>query len=203
MKALKEFWNIRINGLWNVGIFSVDWLKQYVFKAEEIMLEVGITAHLPQRFTADNVTLMPVSGNLMLIPADFDDATLIRVEEIAYQLLDILPHTPVSAVGFNFGYEIDESSITDMLPLLLKDQFSAQDLIVSSRTFSWSFDRTDHDLNLAFTIKNNAPRVTFNYHKSVPNGDAAKHFIKDRIIDYRNFSLMIMKEVFSAAKDGG
>lgn len=203
MKELRDNWNLRINGFWNVGIFSIGWLGKHIFDSNEIMLDVGLAARLPQRFTADNVTLIPSNNNLILVPSDFENTTLVHMEEMAYKLLNILMHTPISAVGFNFGYELDDSDpdILDMLPLLLKDKFSAKDLIVSSRTFSWSFDRGDHILNLSCIINNNSPHITLNFHKDVKDANTAKNFIKDKIILFKEYSSTIIKDIFMSTID--
>ncbi len=139
LEAVRDHWTIVILGKWNTAIFSPEWLAQNVFQTQEIGLEFGMVPGMPRRITANKVTLIPTQSSLILAPADLDDSTLLRMEQIACTILDLLTHTPVTNVGINFGYRIAPAlpELLRQFPSAHGELFASQQLIIQSREFMW------------------------------------------------------------------
>lgn len=138
MKAIRDAWNVVLAGNWNLAIFSPNWLSKNLFGSESITIEFPLVPGLPPRFTAEGVTVLPSTDCVMLAPKTLTDDALKRTEGMACKLLNLLPHTPISALGVNFGFLEKEPSEELLQHFVDRDETSLADagFEILIRTFS-------------------------------------------------------------------
>lgn len=88
----------------NPTIFTPDWCaKQHLIPVESIKRGSIISPALCQLVT-DEVQLVIVPDRIQLLPLVAEDQQGEVVARILGGIVDLLPHTPYSAAGMNFGY---------------------------------------------------------------------------------------------------
>lgn len=198
VEAIRENWTIVITGRWNVAIFNPAWLGKNVFQSDEIMLEVGIEPGLPRRLTGDNVVVIPTNSRLMLAPSDLEEGTLLRMEQVAYKILSLLQHTPVNALGINYGYKISPltQELRDKLPVLLSTELGREGLVMRSREYKWTVQYENRTLNINCKSDGDEANILFNFHLDVTDTEVAAENINGKIIPYRDKTRSILEQVF-------
>lgn len=96
--------NVIILGGWNLNIFTPKWIANKLLKEEKVQIEFAINKSAPTRFTGSGIRVIPMFDRLMIMPVNNEDATLEKIKEVVIELMTLLPHTPVSAFGINFGF---------------------------------------------------------------------------------------------------
>jgi hypothetical protein len=199
-RPIKEEWTIVILGAWNVSIFNPDWLAANIF-SRELTIEFGLdplNPAMPRRFTADDVTIISTSSKLIIAPSNLEEATLLKAEQMACKILELLNHTPVTAIGINFGYQVKPllDEFNGQYPTIRSDKFTEQSLIVQSRLFKWTISDRGQIINLSCNINDEEARLKFNFHNTVTNTVMAKSNIAGKFIVYRDKAKGILKQVF-------
>lgn len=198
IEPLKENWTIVILGTWNTAIFNPGWLTAHVFQAKETSIDIGIQPGLPRRITGDNVVLIPTNARLMLAPKDLEDATLVRMEEMACEILRLLPHTPVNSVGINFGYKVSPMSeeLRNMIPDILSTQLASEGLVIRSREYKWACQYEKPTLNISFKADDEEAIISYNFHLDVKDSNEAAEYIGGKVICFREKTKEVLQNVF-------
>lgn len=200
-EPLKDDLTIVVIGNWNVSIFSPKWVGESIFDRSEITLDVGIDPGLPRKLTVENVVVIPMSSRLMVTLSNIDDTTLKGMENAVCKILTLLIHTPVSAVGINFGYKVKPlpDNYNSIFPVLLANKLASEDLIVKSREIKWTVDyekQKNRRLNISNQIDEDEAIVKFNFHSDIKNAEEAIKSIQDKVVIYRDKTLSILDKVF-------
>lgn len=199
-EALRENFTIVVVGRWNVSIFSPGWVGKNIFDKKAITLEVGIEPELPRRLAVDDVVVIPQSSRLMVASNIINDTTLKRMEDAVCKMLELLSHTPVSAVGVNFGYRV--KPLTDSfsnIPAPLAEKLASAGLAIESHEIKWTvgYERERRTiLNLLVQIDKDEAIIKFNFHSDAENTGKAIESIKDKVIVYRDKALSVLDSVF-------
>lgn len=165
-----------IVGGWNRYIFTQDWVKRYLFPAEEekftieMVIDQGFNAQfVSPRILSKGVEILFQENRLNFIPIENKNENCDRIQELALQLADYLPHTPVTAYGVNFLF-IESHISEDLLNLihprdlaeiqrcgasLTNEQYTRQ-LVLDGRTLNINIrledEKATFDLNFHFNI---------------------------------------------------
>ncbi len=178
MKLDKPSNALVIVGGWNRHIFTQDWVKRYLFPAEEekftieMLITQGFNAQfVSPRILSKEVKILFQENRLNFIPVENKNENFDRIQELALQLADYLPHTPVTAYGINFLFSEDQVG-EDLLNFIRPkdsaeiEQFGAsctneqytRRLLLNGRTFNIIIgiegERVTFDLNFHFNIQN-------------------------------------------------
>lgn len=200
-EALRDNFTIVVVGNWNVSIFSPEWVGKNIFDRKSITLEVGIEPELPRRLTVDDVVVIPQSSRLMVTLSKIDDITLKRMEDAVCKILQLLSHTPVSAVGVNFGYRVRPvtENFCANIPVLLAEKLASEGLAIESYETKWTvgYERERKAvLNLSVEMAKDEAALKFNFHSNTKNTGEAIESIKDKVILYRDKALRVLDKVF-------
>ena len=115
-----------IVGGWNSRIFTPPWIKKYLFPEEQEDFTIEMPAPFSSGFNAQfisprisskEVRILLQENRLSFSPVENKVEHFDRIEELATQLADYLPHTPVTAYGVNFLFT-DESFSEDLVNLI-------------------------------------------------------------------------------------
>ncbi|MEW6411407.1 MAG: hypothetical protein AB1483_02915 [Candidatus Zixiibacteriota bacterium] len=197
VEANLDNFTIVILGKWNVAIFNPRWLSEHVFDKPEINVEFPVQPSAPFRITGDGVRIIPHSDRLILGATSDSDSNLEQMEGVACKLLSVLPHTPVSKIGINFGYESDREPerLLGLLSTLESNQLAGSGLKITGRVFGWSFECEDRILNLKCEL-NDHVAIDFNFHSDIKDSQEAKARIEGKVIQLKNKSRTFIREVF-------
>src|SRR5260221_5274192 len=171
MDFLKENTSLVIVGIWNPAILNPAWLVRHAFALPvgedlPVQIEVAVPALLTPRFTMNGVLIAPSRNNIVLQPVVPITANkLDLVERLAINILTNLPHTPVSAFGYNFEFR-DAAPSAEQLELFAHVQdLAALDFAFDTRetcvVSTLAFQA--RELNLSRSHSNGALNLTFKF----------------------------------------
>lgn len=188
-----------IIGAWNRAIFSQDWvMKNLLPDAKNVKIEYPINGIGSLRFSTEDISFFIFGERLIFKALNSKEQTYRTIISIARQLLRLLSHTPISALGINFVYKTDSLSIfnsfddTKYLVDFIGREINSQEL---TRSFSLDDVLT---LNLKMQSNDKQSIIDFNYNYSVNTPlDAINVFgdSDDIIIEKSQFSNDIMSNL--------
>jgi hypothetical protein len=197
-KDAKE-WTIVILGNWNRAIFNPMWLKDNdVFHEESLKLEFSTTLGMV-KMTGDSVMLIPTNDSLVVAPTEVTDENLKRVEEVAVKLLEKLPHTPISKVGINLGFNVTDcdAKLLSHFPNPDNGKFIDYGLTPKNQIYQWSFDFEGLTLTIFFTLlSGNMLNVKFNYESVTPTSSKAIDAIRGNISQHFEKTKSLLKTIY-------
>lgn len=169
--------NLVIVGAWNPAILTPNWLRQHfreLLPGDEYQAEFIAAPSMALRITMNNIQIDPTNGRLVLACAIEDREKFNSLHVLAEAISERLPHTPVSAVGFNFTFVADKDR------RLVVDQFlneEGQNRFYSEiglqtrigRVVTHSFALAESTLNLAYEYKPEDTKLRFNFHYNAIN----------------------------------
>lgn len=201
MKPRAADWTIVIAGSWNLAILNPQWVATHLFETKDVALEVMIGEGLPRlRMLKGNVSFIPNVDKVILASSSPSDETVQAAEQIARKLLELLPVTPVSAVGINFGYDEDElpPSVLALFELSDAALLAEAELSIKSSTIARSIAREDSMLNYRISIDDNsAAHIHLNFHQDIRAGEQALQAVTGKAVQYKTFGEKLLSEVYS------
>jgi hypothetical protein len=158
-------------GDFNAAIFQLGWVGTHLFgmpegaeiQAQEVVIQADVG--LLQLLFLEGVALNVTPTRIELFAVDSQPATLSKVEEVLGRIVEVLPHTPIRAIGCNFQYTDAEPDPTVM------DLFDTPEAIeaeyrVTARQASVQVELDNSILNFTRASSGNAVRFIFNYHRA-------------------------------------
>lgn len=189
-------------GNFNPAIFSQNWIATNVFgipegaemSVLEVIMEVERLASVRLSFIND--VALNVSPNRMdLFAASAETPSLCAVESALRRVFELLPHTPIHAIGCNFRWTDSEpeTSITDLFdtPEGLEGQYE-----VISRQASIQLSLEQSILNLTRASLENEIQFNFNYHRNFDGIENCIDTVEGMIINNLQHSTEIMKNIY-------
>lgn len=175
-------WSIVLVGHWNRMIFTPQWVGQQLFDQDEVMTRVPFGPDMPIFYLTDEIELGVASGRLFVKPRKLVRGAMQAVESMACGVLDRLPHTPVTGVGVNYGF--DEAQAPDTVNRLftMADRVEIDSLgwEVPSISIKRTLVKDDQLLNLTFLRSNETTSIEANFHADVGSAEAARQAICGR-----------------------
>lgn len=157
-----------ILGAWNHAIFSQDWVMRNLLSDEQnVRIEYPVNMIGSLKYTTDNLSFFIIGERLVLRALNENEQTYQSVVMLARQILRLLSHTPISAMGINFVFkttiELNLFDLKDTKPLvsLIGHEINTQELI---RSFDLGNSQM---LNLKIRNENSTLMFDFNYNYSV------------------------------------
>jgi hypothetical protein len=168
-------------GAWNPAIFRPAWIARYVFDVP-VGAEVTVAAVQQQSDGEQKIVIYMngvgfsfLSNRLELFAAGDNRSAFNAVENAIAKIVELLPHTPMSAYGINFSF-IDGSGSPDVVNKIksydgLEERFDIVREIITS-----TID-LEPKVQLSIQRKRDSSSVAFdfNFHRS---GVEAKSFIE-------------------------
>jgi len=195
----KEGYNIVIVGGWNKSIFTPQWVSSKLFKKSGILYEFPLNINAPPRYTDNEVRLFIETNKIILSALVPSDENLNKIEQLAINVVELLPHTPVISFGINFGFveDIEKSSILNNFNI----NDNADITEIMGEIIETNITRTIKIENvlLNFNIIKNQQKISidFNIHFTINEAlDVKNIFIKKSFIKYKNEILSILKNLY-------
>ncbi|GEM_PF-1580098 len=193
-KPLPEESNLVAIGAWNPAIIQPVWLRRQfpeIITEENVAVQVvsnGAVSSLRMEFT--KFFLDPSGGRLIFIPKDFEDATLKVVSDLASGINDRLSHTPVSAAGCNFAFQLEKGETFTLDDVEREESIQklyhglSSECTLVGRGVRHTFSGADCTVNVSYDYSDMGKiiRINFDYqHKPsmTPLKTAAEKFINN------------------------
>ena len=199
--------SIVILGTWNARIFSPQWLKKNGISTDESMtIEAGLDVPgLPLRFTFDNVVLNVSSLSLVLNVKEATPESIGRIQKIAVNILKLLPHTPIKAVGINFQFIESEPDYDNIKIFDLSDSGEMSDNGLKINRTSIKREILCDLGTLNFTISMDADSnilYNFNFHKETKDFETSCAVFDDDVLIFFEKSKQILSDVYKYNIEG-
>ena len=212
MKLDKPSNTLVIVGGWNRHIFTQDWIKRYLFPGEQeeftidMLVAQGFNSQfVSPRISSKEVEILFQESRLNFNPVENKNENFDRIQEIALQLADYLPHTPVTAYGVNFLLTEDEVN-GDLINLIRPKDLERIEQFGGSLT---SEQYTRHLVlnarNLNITIRIEDEKVTFdlNFHFNIRNLVGFKAGISETsILELKEEAIQFITQIYSLELEG-
>lgn len=214
MKLDQSSSGLVIVGGWNSHIFNPNWIKRYLFPAEDEQLTVDIQAQFPQgfspqfvspRISSKKVRILLQGNKLHFIPIENKDENLDLIQGLALQLADYLPHTPVSGYGVNFLFlenRVSEDLINLMRPRDSEEieQFSGP---LTGEEYTRRSELNERTLNFTVGLENEKVTFKFNFHFKIDNLAAFKGKISEiSILELKQEAVKFLAEIYDMELEG-
>jgi len=170
--------NCIIVGAWNTAILNPNWIaKEILILGEGEQISVEYSADIPIRFRIKikDLYFIPNNDRLIINPSVLDNKLFELVNQSSLELYNKLPYTPITAIGHNFVYELDDDE--NFYPQIDFSVAKNRELYKTFHASPGSQSILRHSLlleqdkfvilNLAFKQENGRKILDMNYHYQV------------------------------------
>jgi hypothetical protein len=195
MTPKEHSWTIVVVGHWNRMIFTPHWVGRKIFEVEHIQTLISPNLSAPVIYRNDDVALSIRSGRVVVEVTRFADDSVQTAETMMCKVLSELSQTPVSAIGINFGFIIDEQNAR----LLDLFRFSDEADIpwnTEMKKITREFVKDDVILNLSFSLADQNLEIDANFHKNVKDATEALHAIRGNILARKTQLLQLLEGTY-------
>lgn len=184
---IKENPTIVIAGAWNLNILTPQWYaKEFPELAiqKEIPAEVQIGTGI-LKFSIDNkIKINPNPDKLIFYSEIAERSNYELVEKFAMDTVSKLPHTPITAVGHNIAYFLDEGgfSLFNEDSLSNYEEYYKKELSITAFNTQQILHKLSYEnylLNLTYNINRQKNFVSLNYHYNVTDISRIAEFISE------------------------
>jgi hypothetical protein len=201
MKPKLDTWTIVIVGAWNVHVFSPEWVGKQLLDGKPMTIEVPVgPSGVKVRYSAEGLNLVPSGDRLIVGVQKADEHLIERAETAARNVLRLLPHTPVTAFGVNFGFHHAEPS--DQLLGLFKlndlDALSAFGCTIKRSNVVRSLEIAGAVVNGTHSLDSDGHAETdLNFHHDVPSADFAEKQLEGRARKCLDLARKLLTSVYN------
>jgi hypothetical protein len=162
---MKEIFSINIIclGNWNKKIFTPAWVATNLFKLKENKIEAVFNPNeLDMGFKMKDIALFPKDTSVEIKLEQINDETKILSGQLLNQLLNLLPHTPIHAIGINIRYRIKKDEELPLVKKLENIKCGLDDF--NTNQIKFSKNNSEYQLNVIVDFKEFEYFVNFNFH---------------------------------------
>lgn len=199
-----DAFNIIALGAWNPAIFSPVWVKEHLAndQAAEVVMAFPLSANdNPPRITVDGIYIYPSPRVLMFDCVTYDVPSIDSCAGKIGRIAELLPHTPVSALGINFRFwgSVDDSAVLgELFTFADAARINADSYKASSASIKRSFGIDESTtLNLNIEASSSDLKIEFNFHSNIQHiSDFSVQATADRIRSLRTSAVHFLKDVY-------
>lgn len=199
-----DAFNVVAVGAWNPAIFSPEWAKEHLAddKARDVIMAIPMPlGNLPPRLTIDGVNLYPSPGVLAADCVEYSDASIDGCGEKIKKISDLLPHTPIKAVGINFRFwgDVGDSDILSELFAFSDAGRIPATYVANGALIKRAFRLPEESiLNVTIDTFSERLQVEFNFHSDVKTMAAvAAMTTAHKIRSARDHAIRFMRDVYA------
>ena len=212
MKLDKPSNALVIVGGWNSYIFTPDWIKRYLFPEEQekftvdMIVSRGFNAQsISPRILSKEVEILLQENRLNFSPVENKNENFDRIQDLALQLADYLPHTPVTAYGVNFLFT--EKTVNDDLINLIrpKDLEKIENFggSLTSEQYVRRLMLNGQVLNITIKLEGGNISFDLNFHFNIRNLVEFKAGISETsILELKQEAIQFITEIYSLELEG-
>jgi len=192
--------SIVINGAWNIRIFSPEWVAANLAPETDVGLAVAVgNPTAPIRLQFRGIYLRVGAERLVFSPVHLSDQALTTMQDVARTVVTMLPHTPMSAVGINFQYLVEDPPVQLLDVFRFSDngplaEFGAE---IESAMIRRSTRFREAALNLVLALRADAAAtIEFNNHSEITGGAEALTAINRPILELRDTAIDGLRSLY-------
>ena len=192
-------WTVVIVGQWNPRMFSPMWIGRHLGAENlETAVSVGPAVASEVRYQTQRLILLPSQERFIVGVRNVEDDTLTEMERTARTVLQLLTHTPVQALGINFGFTERDVPREMLQTFELSDSGSLSDAgyRVPTIEITRDIEIAPATLKLKMTLDGAIVRLHFNFSHQISSADEAASFLEGKVREYRDRAMDIMTNVF-------
>lgn len=159
--------NILTIGRWNPAVLSPQWIRSNVIDSEVTFAIPIDDSGAPPRLSFSNIHLFPTIRYLDARPAEVQENAFSTVGETVSKIIELLRHTPISAIGINFRF-VEVAHPESLAPNFQFDDAARiphDKYSMLTSTIIRSFQlKNDDTLNLSLIHDGQEMSVEFNFH---------------------------------------
>ena len=210
MKLSKPSNTLVIVGGWNRHIFTQDWIKRYLFPEEEFTIDMLVSQNFNAQFISPRILSKEVEilfqeNRLNFNSVENNNENFDRIQELALQLADYLPHTPVTGYGVNFLFT--ENEVSDDLVNLIRPKDSEKIEQFGGSLTSEQYNRhlmlNGRTLNTIIRLEGGSVDFDFNFHFNIRDLVAFKAGISETsILELKQEAAQFITEIYNLELEG-
>lgn len=187
-KILENIGTLIIYGKWNKNLLTPNWVQKNIFKEESDSIQVEfniIDIEQSPRYIYKNVKFIPSWNNVSIQASEYSDEIFITIEGLAKELCKKLPETPVLAIGYNFVYSENISSLDEIDKLFNYDDtsiLSRLNLTIKNPSLTRQIENKGGILNFTISQKDSDVLFKFNFHYDINNNEEIDAVLDGRIL---------------------
>lgn len=168
-------WNAMIRGAWNRAILTPSWISEKLFGLTEgTQIEVMVPINMlgPSRVKHEGFSVTVGEGFLELCTDTLTFEALHKMNEFGIKVLNELPKTPVTAIGFNIRYKLDDlnTEFADLFDSafdnsLVTANYSFQNRQIIKGCVSNDAALNEGIINVNISTGDNIHNIEFNFHR--------------------------------------
>lgn len=194
-------WNVVIVGFWNRAILTPAGIGRRLFNLEEgtpVLVEVPMDGLAPPRVKNEGLTVTTELGRLVIGADDPQYDVLDRARAIAVTAIESLPETPLTAVGFNVRFRVDEPSdgLLDITSCELDALLSDAAFVIKERSLKRALTWKEGILNLSIN-QGEKVVIELNFHRQSSKKDELVTWLKYPIADVKETIDKLLEKVMS------
>lgn len=212
MKLSKPFNALVIVGGWNSHIFTPDWIKRFLFPKEEEKFKIEMlvsrgfnTQFVHPRIWSKEVEILLQENRLNFSPVENKIENFNRIQELALQLADYLPHTPVTAYGINFLFteEQVEEELVNLIHSRDIKEIGKLGASLTSEQYTRSLVLNGRNLNFTIGLEEASVTFDFNFDFKIRNLAEFKAGISETsIFELKQEAARFITEIYNLELEG-
>lgn len=190
MKLKEGSISVVIVGSWNPGILTPEWIKQNLLELPgdppiQVGLEIPVGNPLQgHRIIYDDAVFNPTLDKFSIFLRDETLAGLEKLEKFAVSALNLLPHTPVTAVGINVALTDEDPELDKIRKFdLVSPPDEAKVFPAKNQALVWSLDYGECTLNLQESLSEGVHTIGFNFHYATSGAEDAAQKISGHVAE--------------------
>jgi hypothetical protein len=194
-------------GTWNPAIFKPGWIARHVFDmpagVEFMMNAVQLVADGEQKLVIyiNDVGFSVSTNRLEMFPTSAAESAFDAAESATAKIVELLPHTPISAYGINFRL-LEEAPSADLLKMIRSyDALEERGLDVVKETLTSAINLEPKVQLMVQRQKEGTSLIfDFNFHRSGVDVDTFASTIRGEIEARLKRAVSIMREIYGLSK---
>ena len=206
---------LSILGGWNRHVFTPEWISRYLFSSnfEELSVEVGTEVpkgnfdveYVSPRVSSEEVRVLLDGSSLNFSPVKMEDGIFNRIQEMAIQLADYLPHTPVLRYYVSFSF-VEDSVDEDLMEIIRpSDLVNIQSWGAKAHIEQYTRQLTWEQRTCFFIILIGENKVTFKFmfYSSLESlSELKSSIVENSLITLKNKALEFIQAVYGLELEG-
>ena len=189
--------SIVIVGYWNRMIFSPSWVAEKLLKVREVESLASLDRSVPVIMRSRGIELLLTETRLQIKPTDEGDEFLRAAEEVAKTAASLLPNTPVSAVGINFGTKNSRAErLIELFNYRDDGDLHEAGWEIRACSLKRELHHNNEVLKLSMVLEDGEAYILGNFHRSVQNCPDVVPLLENRAVDLSKSFEQLIETVY-------
>lgn len=198
MKNENNYSTLVIAGLWNNAIFNPEWVSRFLLPNTNLNVEIPLNVNGSTKLSTEELSIFALDGKLNFVILKHDDEVLLKIGELANQIADYLPHTPVTAFGLNYLFDNEiNTALDECLKLSDLDKLNEYGWSIQSTSIIRKLKKENYILTLAINRLEERYQFNLNYNFQIKSLTEFKEIFESQsLVQFKKEALEILTNLF-------